>query len=139
MTETEQVATARRLFEAWSSGDPDAPHQYLADDAVLYDIVAGDAKEGWPAIRTFFAEGLKVWPDLRFDLGEFWTNGNGVALTWVMSATVADDRFGGEARGKRWRSEGMTALEFRGGKVVREVDYHNGASVPRSLGVAPAQ
>lgn len=137
MAGAEEIVIAGKLFEAWSSGNADAPAAHMSEDAVLYDVVAGEPKAGWPAIREFFAAGLKVWPDLALIPQQYWTNEKGVALTWVMSATVNDDRFGPEHRGKQWRSEGMSYLEFAGDKVVYEVDYHHGGAAPRSLGVKP--
>jgi hypothetical protein len=68
---------------------------------------------------------------------EYWTNEKGVALSWVMSATVQDDAFGPDARGKKWRSEGMSFLEIDNGLVTREVDYHDSGAAPRSLGIKP--
>jgi steroid delta-isomerase-like uncharacterized protein len=130
-----RIDIAAKLFDAWSSGDADAPDAYMAPDAVLYDIVGGEHK-GWPAIREFFAKGLQHWPDLVLAPDEFWVNDNGVALRWVMTATVQDDSLGPDAKGKQWRSEGMTYLVFDGDKVVREVDYHDSGAVPRSLGIA---
>ncbi len=135
MTEEDpRIGVARDLFAAWSSGDADAPAKYMHDDAVLYDIVGGEY-QGWPAIRAFFAQGLEKWPDLLLAPDEYWTNDSGVALRWVMTATVTDDTFGVEAKGKQWRSEGMSYLIFDGDKVAREIDYHDGGAVPRSLGL----
>jgi len=131
-----RVVIAGKLFEAWSSGDADAPAAFLAPDAVLYDIVGGE-HQGWPAIRKFFADGIVHWPDLALIPDEYWVNERGVALRWVMSATVTDDRFGSEAKGKAWVSEGMTWLVFDGDLVVREVDYHDSGAVPKSLGLTP--
>lgn len=129
-----RIQIAEELFAAWSSGDADAPAQYLAPDAVLYDIVGGE-HQGWPAIREFFAKGIERWPDLALIPDEYWVNDNGVALRWIMSATVADDALGPEAKGKTWRSEGMTWLVFAGDTVVREVDYHDSGAVAKSLGL----
>jgi len=127
-----RIAIAAKLFAAWSSGDLDAPAQYLTADAVLSDIVGGE-HQGWPAIRAYFAEGLKKWPDLALVPDQHWVNDTGVALNWVMTATVHDDSHGPEAKGKRWRSEGMSWLVFDGDKVVCEVDYHDSAAVVRSV------
>ena len=66
---------------------------------------------------------------------EYWVNDGGIALRWVMTATVPDERLGAEAKGKVWRSEGMTYLVFDGDKVVREVDYHDSGAIGRSLGL----
>jgi steroid delta-isomerase-like uncharacterized protein len=130
-----RIDLARDLFAAWSSGDPDAPQPFLHDDAVLYDIVGGE-HQGWPAIRAFFARGVQTWPDLVLAPEQYWTSDDGVALSWVMTATVTDATAGrlGEANvGKQWRSEGMTWLRIVDGKVAREVDYHDSGAVMRSL------
>jgi steroid delta-isomerase-like uncharacterized protein len=130
-----RISIADQLFAAWSSGDADAPAEFMAPDAVLYDIVGGE-HQGWPAIRAFFATGLEHWPDLALIPDQYWVNDTGVALSWVMSATVQDDSLGADAKGKKWRSEGMTWLVFDGDKVVREVDYHDSGALAKSLGLA---
>ena len=128
-----EIEIARKLFAAWSSGDVDAPEQYLTEDAVLYDIVEGNPKEGWPAIREFFGFALTVSPDLVLQPDAFWVSDEGLAVRWHMSATVVNDMFGPDAKGKKWHSDGMSTLEFRDGKVCREVDYHHGGAIMRSL------
>jgi len=130
-----RIDIAERLFAAWSIGDVDAPEAFFHPDAVLRDIVGGE-HTGWPAIRAFFAQGLKRWPDLRLVPAEYWTNDDGVALRWTMSATVPDaTTFGEAAMGKTWTSEGMTYLVFEDGLVRLEVDYHDSAAAPKSLGL----
>lgn len=132
--EDPRIDTARKLFAAWSSGDADAPEQYMHDDAVLYDIVGGEY-QGWPAIRDFFARGLEKWADLVLTPELFWTSDSGVALTWTMTGVVTDDSLGPEHKGRQWRSEGMSYLVFEGTKVKREIDYHDSGAVARSLGI----
>lgn len=131
-----RIDLARSLFAAWSSGDPDAPARFLHPDAVLYDIVGGE-HHGWDAIRAFFARGVKVWPDLELVPQQYWTSEDGVALNWIMSATVTSEMaasMGSHNVGKKWRSEGMSWLRVVDGRVTREVDYHDGGAVMRSLG-----
>ena len=132
MSNDSRTSAAGELFQAWSSGNPDAPEPFMRPDAVLYDIVGG-RHEGWPAIRAFFAVGLDKWSELVLEPQEYWTNDRGVALTWVMSAVVPDDRLGAGNRGRRWRSEGMSYLVFDGDRVSMEVDYHDSGAVARSL------
>lgn len=130
-----RIDLARDLFAAWSSGDADAPEPFLHPDAVLYDIVGGE-HQGWPAIRQFFARGVTSWPDLVLAPEQYWTSDDGVALSWVMTATVTEamgSRMGEANVGKQWRSEGMTWLRIVDGKVAREVDYHDSGAVARSL------
>jgi len=122
-----------RLFQAWSSGDPDAPRALLHPDAVLDDSISG-AYHGWEAIRAYFARGLEHWPDLELvPSGEWWSRDDGLALTWTMSATVHDDRFGAGTSGRRWSVPGMSFVVFRDDLVVHEVDFHDGGARERSL------
>jgi steroid delta-isomerase-like uncharacterized protein len=130
----DNITLARRVFDGWSSGDADSNEALFHPDAVLYDVVAG-RHDGWPAIRKFFADGLVHWPDLRFDIDQVWTNDKGVALNWVMSATVADERFGPEHKGKRWTIHGMSLVDIRDGLVSYEVDHWNRNQMLESLGI----
>ena len=89
-SQTTREATVTALFRAWSSGDLDAPRQFLTDDPVLEDSVGG-RYEGWPAIRDYFGHGLQRYPDLVLEpTGEFWHRPDGLALTWTMSATQTE-------------------------------------------------
>jgi len=136
VTDTDpRITLAEDLFAAWSSGDADAPARFFHPDGILSDIVGGEHR-GWPAIRDFFAKGLQRWPDLTLIPDEYWLNDRGVALRWVMGATVGDAAlFGPGVLGRRWRSEGMTYLVIEEGKVRLEVDYHDSGAAPKSLGV----
>jgi ketosteroid isomerase-like protein len=120
-----RIEMARQLFAAWSSGDPDAPEPYLAPDAVLFDV-AGGRFEGWPAIRAFFAAGLEKWNDLVLAPDEFWSNDGGLALHYVMSATIRDpEQYGAAWVGRRWEVEVMSLLRFTDDRVSYEADFHD--------------
>ncbi len=130
-----RIQLAEDLFKAWSSGNADAPEKFFHPDGSLYDVVAGDEKDGWPAIRAFFAQGLTPGRNLELIPERYWISEEGVALTWIMSATVLDDAFGAENKGKRSRVMGMSSLDFdENDLIVREVDYWTRDDVARSLG-----
>lgn len=129
----DRIALVEALFAAWSSGHADAPRRFLTEDAVLDDVIGG-VHRGWPAIRAYFARGLASWPDLRLvPTGEYWSRPDGLAFTWVMSATVADDRFAPGTAGRRWQAPGMSYVVFDGDRIALEVDYHDAGSRARSL------
>jgi hypothetical protein len=128
-----RIDVAWKLFAGWSSEDLDAPKQYLADDAVLFDIIGGEYR-GWPAIKEYFARGRKHYPDLVLEpTGDFWARPDGLALLWNMSGTQTDDSLGAAVVGRRWTVEGLSYLIFDGVTVVREADYHDRGSRERSL------
>jgi hypothetical protein len=132
-TDLARIEVAKALFAAWSSGDLDAPRQYLADEPLLWDSVGGP-KQGWEAIREYFGHGLARYPDLVLEpTGEFWARPDGLALQWVMSATVVDDSFGPGHLGRKWSAPGLSFLVFDGLRVVEEYDYHDRGARQRSL------
>ncbi len=130
-----RIDVAEKLFAAWSSGDADAPEQYFAPHAVLHDVASGTF-EGWPAIRQFFAKGLRKWDDLRLSPQKFWLAEDGLALHYLMSATVKDAAtYGPDLVGRVWQVEVMSYLRFDGDVVIYEADFHDKGSRARSLGV----
>lgn len=132
-----RIGIARSVFAAWSSGDADAPEPYFTDDAVLSDTGSGRF-EGWPAIRAFFAAGLTVWSDLLLAPDEYFTNPDGVAVHYWMSATITDPAMHGpDLVGRRWEVEVMSYLRFRGSQVCYEVDVHDRDARLKSLGLKP--
>jgi ketosteroid isomerase-like protein len=130
-----RIELATHLFEAWSSGDPDAPERFLAADAVLDDVASGRF-EGWPAIRAFFARGLRRTANLTLVPDEFWANDTGLAVHYVMSGDVVlADTFGAEHVGRRWSVPCMSYLRFAGDRVSYEADFHDKGARARSLGI----
>lgn len=131
-----QIEIAGKLFAGWSSGNPDAPEPYFASDGVLFDIASGRF-EGWPAIRAFFARGLTRSHRLTLVPDEFWTNDDGLAVHYVMSADVVDPAtFGPDHVGRRWSVEVMSFLRFDGDRVCYEADFHDKGARAKSLGLA---
>jgi hypothetical protein len=129
----QRIEIVKQLFAAWSSGDADAPSAFMAENSILWDSIGGQ-KDGWPAIREYFGHGLERYPDLVLEpTGEFWARPDGIALQWVMSATVLDDSKGAEHKGKKWIVEGLSFIVFDGLTVTLEADYHEGTSRDRSL------
>ena len=131
----DRIETAKSLFAGWSSGNPDAPQPFMTPDAVLFDVASGRF-EGWPAIRAFFAGGLQRWDDLALVPDEFWTNDDGLALHYVMSATVTDPAtYGRELVGRQWSVEVMSFLRFDGDRICYEADFHDKGARAKSLGI----
>jgi len=90
-----------------------------------------------PAIRAFFAKGLAKWDDLRLAPDEFWVNPDGLAVHYVMSATVKDPTIYGAAHvGRVWRVEVMSLLRFDGERICYEADFHDKGARAASLGLA---
>lgn len=130
-----RVSIARKVFEGWSSGDPDGPEPYWAPDGVLDDIASGRF-EGWPNIRAFFASGLSRTANLTLVPEEFWFNDVGLAVRYQMSGDVVlPESFGPEHVGRRWSVPAMSFLQFAEDRVCLETDFHDKGSRAKSLGI----
>ena len=106
----------------------------MTPDAVLHDIASGTF-EGWPAIRASSPRARQVGRPATVP-DEFWANDSGLALHYVMSATVKDPSiYGAEHVGKKWSVEVMSYLRFDGDRVCFEADFHDKGSRARSLGI----
>jgi hypothetical protein len=131
----DRIEIATRLFEGWSSGDPDAPEPYWTPDGVLDDVASGRF-EGWPAIRGFFARGLTRTADLTLVPDEFWANESGLAVHYRMGGVVVlPESFGPAHVGRRWSVPCMSYLRFDGDRVCYEADFHDKGARARSLGI----
>ena len=130
-----RIEIATKLFQGWSSGDPDAPAAHFAPDGVLDDVASGRF-EGWPAIRSFFARGLTRTTDLTLVPDEFWVNDSGLAVHYIMSGNVVlPDTFGPEYVGRRWSVSCLSYLRFRDDVVYYEADFHDKSARAKSLGI----
>jgi len=130
-----RIEIARRLFEAWSSGDPDAPERYFTPDGVLDDVASGTFT-GWPAIRAFFASGLSRTANLTLIPDRFWFGDDGLAVHYMMSGDVVrPESFGPEYVGRRWSVGVMSYLTFAGDRVCYEADFHDKGARAKSLGI----
>jgi len=142
MTDSAKVALARALFEAWRfRAKPNDVDQFAHPDIVLFDTHIGELR-GLAAIKPRLVAALQMWPDMDYEIGKVWVNGEGAAISWVMTGTVTQelgDKYGADKVGARWRSPGISALRMRDGMVVHEYDYYDPAGLRRSLGLHKAR
>ncbi len=102
-----------------AAGIADAPAEFLTDDAVLHDIVAGKRQGG-------LARHPRVLRQRAHDLARtscsspnaFWVNDTGFAVRWHDERHAPGEMFGPEVAGRKWHSR-------------RDVD----ARVPRRQGL----
>ncbi len=137
-TETESVArayfdaVARRDVEAmaacWEPGTRDVIHG-VADMRVPEDL------------RSWFGDLFASFPDFSFEVLDVIAAGEKAAVHWHATGT-----FDGSARfegllpnGERIDVQGCDVLTVRGGKVVHNDAYMNGAEMARQLGALPPQ
>ncbi len=134
---------AERVLEdwatAWSSHDTKKVLSLFTDDCVYEDVTFGAINRGKKELRAF-ADGVFAGvPDFKVDLTARFVAGSWAGMEWVMSGTHKGDFPGMPATGKRFSTRGVTILELQAGKIRRNSDYWDAASVMRQVGLLPSQ
>ena len=117
---TKQVSIRQRLLmefldRVWSSGEVDQCDRFLADSyAIRHD--PGDPWDGRILDLVGFKERVRLsrepFPDQRFDVQRWFEDDDGVAVTWLWSATHLGDLPGFPASGRSIKISGATVYDF---------------------------
>jgi steroid delta-isomerase-like uncharacterized protein len=128
---------------AWSSNDSNDPERVLAlfvDDCVFEDVTFGVVARGKEELRSFVEGAFAAVPDFKYRLTSRFATSQWAAVEWVMSGTHKGDFPGIPATGRRFSSvRGSTILELEAGKIRRESDYWDAATLMKQVGLLPSQ
>jgi steroid delta-isomerase-like uncharacterized protein len=126
---------------AWSSSantDPDLVLALFADDGMYEDVTSGVVVRGKEDLRRYLVGAFATIPDFTFGVLRQFAAGPWATLEWTMSGTPAGDWAGMPATGRRFASvRGTSILELEAGtgKIRRQSDYWDAATVMRQVGL----
>jgi steroid delta-isomerase-like uncharacterized protein len=132
-----------KLLEAWarhlSAHDTKQFLTLFTDDVVYEDVTFGVVNHGKQQLATFIDGFFPAFPDITFELKSGFVAGTWAGIEWVMAGTHRGDLPGMPATGKRCQIRGATILELEAGKIKRNSDYWDLATMLKQLGFMPAQ
>jgi len=112
---TRQNILREFLDRVWSSGEIELCDRFLADSYTIFHD-PGDPWDGRTLDLAGFKERVRLsrepFPDQRFEVQNWFENDDGVAVTWLWSATHTGDFPGFPASGKSLKMSGATAYQF---------------------------
>jgi steroid delta-isomerase-like uncharacterized protein len=124
---------------AWSSHDTEKVLSLFTDDCIYEDVTFGVINRGKEELRAF-ADGVFAGiPDFKVDLTTRFAADTWAGMEWVMSGTHKGNFPGMPATGNHFSTRGVTILELQVGKIRRNSDYWDAASVMRQVGLLPSQ
>lgn len=137
---TDSESVARAYFDAVARRDVEA--MAACWEPGTRDVIHGVADMRVPEdLRSWFGELFASFPDFSFEVLDVIAAGEKAAVHWHATGT-----FDGSARfeglipnGERVDVTGCDVLTVRGGKVVHNDAYMNGAEMARQLGALPPQ
>ena len=119
--------------EAWNSHQVEGILSCVTDDIVYEDLGEARVMRGKAEMRTWINETLSAFPDFRTDLKSLFVSGEWGGSEWVASGTFKGELHHLKPTGKGYSVRGASAMELRDGKIKRNTDYYDSATVIRQV------
>ena len=127
------TAFAEKWIAAWNSHNPDKMLPLFTDDIFYEDVAFGEVSRGSAELRKFFLSEIEGVPDLELKLERANIHGDHGTIEWTFSGT---DK-GVYKTGKKFSVRGVSVIDLRGGKISRNLDFYDSATIMRQVGVLP--
>ena len=128
---------------AWSSSANNDPERLLAlfaGDGMYEDVTSGVVVRGEEDLRRYLIGAFATIPDFTFDVLRRFGDGSWAAIEWTMSGTHRAEWAGMPATGRPFSSvRGTSILELEAGKIRRQSDYWDKATVMKQVGLLPTR
>src|SRR5215831_9803639 len=122
---------AERWITAWNSHDSAKVVPLFTADVVYEDVAFGEINHGTEELKKFSGEFFLAVPDLNMQLAECSIEGNHGSIEWLMSGT---DK-GVFKTGKKFKVRGVSIITLDHGKISRNLDYYDSASIMKQVGL----
>lgn len=137
MTTASEAVMRRWFTEVWNEQRLDQIHELWAEGGVAYGLTEGGADDvhGPNEWQTLVENMLKEFEDFRIDVEDTVTEGEKVAVRWILTGTyVGDVLVAGVEKGQQVRVVGMTMARVREGKIIEGWNVWDILGMIRQLG-----
>jgi len=130
---------SKQLLQTWIAAfqrwDTDAVVACYADDAVNFQVAAGEPAVGIEQIRIDTAEFFQGFPDAWSRVDNLISDGDWAAWEWVGGGTFTGEFYGSQPTGKTFEIRGCGFFNFRDGKIVYQRGYWDKLSWFKQVGL----
>ena len=103
-------------------------------------MVAIGELRGRDAIREFYGEMFRAFPDFEINVKRIIGDDVGAAVRWVASGTFTGSPFQGiQPTGRRIELRGVDYMEISDGLIAKNTIFYDGAEFARQIGMLPAR
>ena len=127
------ATVAEKWIAGWNSRDPDKILPLFTDDIFYEDVAFGEISHGQAEVRKFFLSELEGVPDLELKLMRSDIHDGHGTIEWMFSGTDKDVF----KTGKKFSVRGVSVIDMRDGKIFRNVDFYDVATIMRQVGQLP--
>ncbi len=110
-------------IEAFNGKNLDAVIDCYAEDAVNFQIAAGEPSIGKEQIRQDTAEFFKGFPDAWAKIENLMADGDWAAWEWLGGGSFKGEFYGQKPTGKSFELRGCGFFQFKDGKIVLQRGY----------------
>jgi steroid delta-isomerase-like uncharacterized protein len=122
----------------WSTQNIERVLSLCTDQCLYEDVPLGITNRGKEELRAFGQQVFNAFPDFKIELTTRVVSPDWAMLEWTMSGTHQGDLPGMPATGKPFSVRGATTLELDGGRISRNSDYWDMATLLTQLGLMPS-
>jgi steroid delta-isomerase-like uncharacterized protein len=119
-------------FQRW---DLDAVVACYAEDAVNFQVAAGEPAVGIEQIRKDTAEFFQGFPDAWSRVDNLMSDGDWAAWEWLGGGTFTGEFYGNEPTGKSFEIRGCGFFNISNGKIVYQRGYWDKLSWFKQVGL----
>ena len=127
------AAAAEKWIAAWNSHNPDKMLALFTDDIFYEDVAFGEVSHGSAELRKFAASEFEAVADLELKLLRADIHNGHGTIEWMFSGTDKDVY----KTGKKFSVRGVSVIEMRDGKISRNLDFYDSATIMRQVGLLP--
>jgi steroid delta-isomerase-like uncharacterized protein len=125
------------LIDGWNAHDVDKVTSLYADDFEEEDIAAAGLHSGLAAVRVTMKLYLRAFPDLHIAAEQVVTQGNQIALSWILSGTHHGTLMHIPPTGRAVRVRGVSMITLAEGRIKRACRVWDLAGLLRTFGLLP--
>src|ERR1700674_280898 len=127
------AALPEKWIAGWNSHDPGKMLPLFTDDIFYEDVAFGEVSHGQAEVSKFFLSELEGVPDLELKLMRADMHDGHGTIEWTFSGTDKDVF----KTGKKFSVRGVSVIDMRDGKIFRNVDFYDAATIMRQVGLLP--
>jgi steroid delta-isomerase-like uncharacterized protein len=125
---------AAKWIAAWNSHDAEKMLPLFSGNVFYEDVAFGEVSRGHAELRKFAASEFEAVPDLMLKLVRANIHGDHGTIEWIFSGTDKDVF----KTGKKFSVRGVSVIDLRDGKITRNLDFYDAATIMRQVGQLPA-
>jgi steroid delta-isomerase-like uncharacterized protein len=133
-TTDRKAVLAEQWIAAWNSRNAEQLLHLFTSDVFYEDVAFGEVNHGSAELRKFAADYFEAVPDLELKLLRASIHNGHGTIEWTLTGT---DK-GMFKTGKRFSVRGVSVIDVRDGKIFRNLDFYDSATIMRQVGLLPA-